>query len=626
MALTAGTIFETRASATTANVNGAGFNPANANFLTDLATDANTANTSAPVVSSVTYNFVAGDAGAYVYVSAGTSWQPGWYPIASVASNKATLDAAIGSVVLTINSQGLVTRNTVVGCTSDATATLTGGTFGVDYSQQNTAVINAVADFNAVGASTTLTSATAGFTPVMVGNLFHQTTTGTGAFGTVGWYEIVSYTNATTVVLDRAPNGGTASVNTTGYVGGAGRLNGLEDAFFEMIPAASVVWIKGGTYTTSGSISVASTNATSTNPSFVIGYNSLRGDTCNGSNRPVLAMGANALTWGQHQILVNLSVTSTNAASFSCGTGNKAINCRVFNSSSTASRVAFGASGSNNTLIACEGISQNGIGIQNNTNTGGVFGCYIHDSTTGISGTAGASSFLFNIFEACLTTALSLSSNAYNIIGNTIYGREAKMGTGINLSAANPPHSKVIGNIFYGLTTGITVNGATDSNLSFYNDFYNNTTDVSSFKKGPTDLALDPQFTGATQITGTTATTSGSVLTQSGGDFSTVTDNVDFVQVLSGTGVTVGNYLITSHTGTALTVNNALGTSSGGDVVYYVTTGHNFAVGTNLKAAGFPSFTGSGSETTGYMDLGAVQRQEAGGSSGMLFIPCLQAL
>ena len=83
MALAAGTIWESRASATTGNVNGAGFNPANAAAVTDLTTDANTANTNSPVVSSATYTFVAGDVNAWLYIVSGTNWTPGWYQIAS---------------------------------------------------------------------------------------------------------------------------------------------------------------------------------------------------------------------------------------------------------------------------------------------------------------------------------------------------------------------------------------------------------------------------------------------------------------------------------------------------------------------------------------------------------------
>lgn len=184
------------------------------------------------------------------------------------------------------------------------------------------------------------------------------------------------------------------------------------------------------------------------------------------------------------------------------------------------------------------------------------------------------------------------------------------MGIGINMSITNTTTNYIFNNIFYGLTTGVSATtAASDSIISLNNDFFNNGTDATLFYKSDTDLALNPTFTDATQITGTTASGSGSVLTDTNADFSTVTDNVDFVHVLSGTGATVGCYLITSHTTTTLTCNNTVGTNATANRVYFIGTGHNFAIGANLKARGFPGVI-PGSETTGYMDIGAVQRQE----------------
>ena len=63
MALSASTYFEIQSTAAASNINAGGFNPANASMTADLTTDTNTANTAAPIVSSATYNFVAGDVG-----------------------------------------------------------------------------------------------------------------------------------------------------------------------------------------------------------------------------------------------------------------------------------------------------------------------------------------------------------------------------------------------------------------------------------------------------------------------------------------------------------------------------------------------------------------------------------
>lgn len=613
MALTAGSIFEIRASATTGNVNGAGFNPANANFPTDGVIASGTGNS--PTLTSATYSFAAGDVGAWVYFPTQTNIINGWYQIASVAGGVATLSAAIGQASILANN--LFGTNASAGCAT--TGAPTGVTYGVDYSQQNTAQITAT-NYAAVGASTTLTSASAAFTPVMVGNIYHQTTTGTGAFGVVGWYEIVSYVNSTTVVLDRTPNNGTASVACTGFVGGAGRLNNLETTFFAATPNGAYINVKNGTYTTSLGVS-AGTAATVATPIVLQGYNVMRGDTCNLSNRPIIATGTNGFTLTATTIVRNMIFTSTSANAVNgvaTNPFNTFENCKVFNSSSTASRVAMLAP-SGLVSIGSEYISQNGIAfsLSSTSTLARIYGNYIHDSVTGITGSGQTPTIFGNLFEACSTDAINLSvaGGIHSIISNTIYGREAKMGNGINLAVTLTSPAKVANNILYGLATGITTTTNNAINTSYYNDFFNNTADTSNWTKSATDLALDPQFVGATQLTGTTANTSGSVLTDSGANFSTVTDNVDFVRVLSGTGVTVANYLITSHTTTTLTVNNALGTASSNDVAYFVTTGHNFQIGTNLKALGFPNFINVGSETTSYPDVGAVQRQEAGGGT-----------
>lgn len=613
MALATGTLFEVRASATTGNVNGAGFNIAAA-FPTDYT--ASSANTSAPVLSSATYSFVAGDVGAWVYVAAGTNWIPGFYQIASVGGGSATLSAAIGAGLVFSTTYGVWIDSTVVGVASVASPT--GGTVGVDYSQQDTAVVNGVADFAAVGASTTLTSATAGFTAAMVGNFFHQTTTGTGAFGVVGWYEIVTFTNSTTVVLDRTPNSGTASVACTGYVGGAGRLNGLEDAFCEMVPAGARIFVKSGTYTASGNVSVASTAATQANPITYVGYTSKRGDTCNSTNRPLLAVAGNTLALGTFRFLRNFQVTTNSNAGMTLNAAGVCINCYVFNSSSTAGRIA-----TSTTSTACiqdsEIIAQNGTAINNavGSNPGRVVGCYVHDSTNGLN-TASATYILQNnVFAACSTaSAMFSTANAVSQISdNTFYGSEAKIGVGLNFTGANSAVNVVYNNIFYGLTTGVAVDTGHGANIPSRNNFYNNTTDTTNWYKNRNDLALDPQFVSASQITGSTATTSGSVLTQSGGNFSSVVDGKSFVRVFSGTGVTVANYAVISHTSTTLTVNNALGTSVAGDVVYSVTVNTNFTPGANMSGVGTPSFSDVGAGFTSYPDVGAVQRQPGGANN-----------
>ena len=61
---------------------------------TDLVVDSS----NNQVVTSATHNFVSGDVGKYIGVTAGTGWQVRFYQILSTASNAATLDQSPNSV------------------------------------------------------------------------------------------------------------------------------------------------------------------------------------------------------------------------------------------------------------------------------------------------------------------------------------------------------------------------------------------------------------------------------------------------------------------------------------------------------------------------------------------------
>src|SRR5204863_5745937 len=90
----------------------------------------------------------------------------------------------------------------------------------------------------------------------------------------------------------------------------------------------------------------------------------------------------------------------------------------------------------------------------------------------------------------------------------------------------------------------------------------------------------------------------------------------DCVYIVSGTGVTAGIYGISSISTTTnpsdtLNLDINPGTNTTADKTYQITLGHNFAIGANLRALGFPGAF-QASLTTGYADIGAVQRQEKG--------------
>jgi hypothetical protein len=86
-------------------------------------------------------------------------------------------------------------------------------------------------------------------------------------------------------------------------------------------------------------------------------------------------------------------------------------------------------------------------------------------------------------------------------------------------------------------------------------------------------------------IVGKTATISGTVLTQTGADvdMTRVTNSTDRCFIRSGTGATVGSYLITANTTTTLTLSGYSGDSSAGDVIFEVQLSANNATHTDTR-------------------------------------------
>lgn len=609
MAIGANTLWEFNTSATGSMVNGGGFNISNANFLTDGSITSATG--TAPVLSSASYNFGAGDIGNWIYLTNVT--KPGFYKISSVASNQATLNATSGQGIV----QNATTLQWVPSSSAgvDSSSSVSGKTFGVDYSQTTAANLAGITDFSAIGASTTLTSVTAGFKPTHVGNFYHQVTTGTGAFGVVGWYEIVSYVNATTVVLDRTPNSGTASVNCTGSIGGALDMAGtLQDSFFEQIQGGNIVFIKSGAYTAATGWSVASTNSTLTSPSNLIGYNSLRGDEPTIANSPVITVAAaSGASFGQFQNLRNMSWNTSGSSGLATGTGARIRNLRARNTSTTAARPAISI-GQDAFGMNLDATSQLGPAITLNSAGASVYDSYIHDSDTGILANSTRQSIVGNIIESNKTIAISypVTTGQLLILNNTLYGAQTPLGTGI-LLASGTGFTRIANNIIYGFVTGITQTTTQSfSNAGDYNNFFNNTTDVSNYTKDFTDTAINPSFTSASQITGTVGKAqTGSKFQDSNKNFTTLgaIANRDYLTIFSGT-ATAGAYLITAistttNTNDTLTLNNSAGSGNVGDVVYSIPVVHNFyPIGT------IPGYPGAfqGGLTTGFTTQGAVQK------------------
>lgn len=603
MAIGSFTMFDCRSTATAGNVNGGGFNYGNANFPTDYTATSATGN--APVLSSASYNFVAGDVGAWIYVQSGTNWTPGFYQITAVAANAATVNAAVGAAVTKV---GLVQFqvSTVAGCATVASPS--GGVCGIDYSQADAARINdtdlACADGDA--ASPTCTSAAKPFGVNHVGNLM-KITAGTGY--TVSWYEVVSVSGVT-ATMDRAVGTDGAKASGTFYLGGAISLQAASDqTFFNRGVAGNTVWVKNtGTYTLGAAITTT-VSGTQSAPFTIRGYNSIRGDNPRLKTTQPKIVGP-VYFGSTFQIVRNLYLSCATSGNNGIDGGGIMMHNTIINSYASAATACYCSSHSS--FIGNEIVCYAGQALVPNTGSVLLAYNYIHHSVNGVSTSASSNlSIIGNIFESISGTCISWSSSTqlpHVIMGNTFYGAASKMGTGINYASATSMHQLITNNIFSGLTSAISYAGLTRYCTIDYNTFYNNTTDVTNCNKGCNDVATNPSFTSVSEYTGTTATTAAGVLTDSGANFANVVAGRDYLYLVSGTGITTGFYGITAKTATTITPDNAPGNDATGDKVYKIIYGHDYTPGSALKAAALPHHMNALSVS--YLDIGAVQRQE----------------
>lgn len=586
MAISASTVFQIQSTATAANANGCGFNPANANFIADGVIASGTGNS--PTLTSATYSFVAGDVGAWIWFPAQTNVvQQGFFQIASVSSGVATLSASIGQGILVNSNGSIYNASTVAGITT--TASTSSIKYGVDYSQSDSSRYTGT---TLTGTTTACTDATNPFTAQMVGNIIHLLS-GTGI--TVGWFEIVSI-SAGTATLDRSA--GTTYSAVTYNTGGAASLGSSTTSQTDLnlfalgtssATAGNIFFIKQGNYTTQSGATIAVISGNSAWRNRVEGYAVTRGDRPTGyptETRPILNLGTSSMSGTQVEFL-SLSAIGTNSANnFVGGTGYIFRNVKSLNQS-TGTGIYDGASVGS--IINCECVSYGGIGIQKNS-TGLVSGCYLHDCGTYglLVFSSNDLSIQNNIIMGCLTGALDyFSGGSYaniNIVGNTLYGAENKLGIGLSFGSLSVVSNVLMNNILYGFTTAISGSATLSSNYSDYNCFSNNTTDIGSaanWQKGSNDISVNPAFTNVAQITGLTATTTaGNHLVQSGASFISagVTPGRDYCQIKSGTGAGVaGVYGIVSvDSATQITLDRTITANATADKVWQITTGRNF--------------------------------------------------
>jgi hypothetical protein len=354
------------------------------------------------------------------------------------------------------------------------------GSTGTDYCQQDAAQV-AVADAVANG-TTTLTSATAAFTAAMVGNIVYLTG-GSGSLAAVR-RQVVTYTNATTIVLDASVATGTGiTLNLGGALASPGEL-----ASTRGLVANNKAWIRCGTYRITAGLTFTQTGfapSATLPPTRILGYKTTRGDITfgvNTSSRPTIVTdtaGITAITLVNNGWELRNLILGSGTQTLGAGISTLYSFCHLHNCSITAFTAgAINFAGSQNGIYQCEitgGTAGTGISMGAFS---AIVGSYIHDST-GVGISTSTNSIVLNNLIANQAGAASDGIQAAGtgpIIGNTVYhsGRHGINATSINYSAMMILGNLLTNNGGYGLTStgaaGTAANPAWDGNA-----FYSNT-------------------------------------------------------------------------------------------------------------------------------------------------------
>lgn len=423
---------------------------------------------------------------------------------------------------------------------------------GTDYSQQDSPQLS-LADV-ACSNTTTVTSATGGFTAAMIGSAMRVS----GGGATAGYYWITARASSTSITVDRSP--GTVS-GGTGKVGGGANL---PSTLASAVVPGNVAYILGSAGNAS---SYPTSSLDYTEPSF---FTPTSGDTTSGWVKwvadpagPMPTIGSPGLSFynASWQWWEGLYVVGTSGANGGNGMLNAvsgSINGCILNTNSQSGLIGavvgqgwardcefYGGTTAPTRSAGAHLIKPGNYGLA-------IVGCTLrYGLDCGVSDTGGAGFVLSDcLIYKCAGNGVEYAGSTVPcaVLGCTIDGNG---GHGIALGASSPVASvmcsRILNNVISNHTgtgkAGISVasgSAALNNSLKLcdYNDLYNNTSNYSNISAGAHDLALNPQYTNA-----------------SGGDYS---------------------------------------------------------VGTNLRAKGFPG-TIRGSSTTSYVDMGTAQRQEPAG-------------
>lgn len=393
-----------------------------------------------------------------------------------------------------------------------------------DYSQQNAAQLSG--SLGTAAGTSTFSDAAVTFPTDCPGNII-QIASGTGF--TAGFYIIQSRTNGTTVVLDRSPGTGSVAIWKMG--------GGLGGSSYNPFTIGDSNLATGAKAVPGNIVYVLGSSAAPSSPDYLatgVVNTVLNGDTTNGAVR--WSLDPSQPTWrpwversGGDLIVISSGSPGAFIIDNFIFSPGASINGRIldindgvvvkfctFNMKDIATDAIHCAGTS---ILFCEFYSKLGstptshvsnFAIQcNGAPNPVIVGCNFHDlGITAITQSRGIT-LVGNVFDNSVATYLILSGGAQGAeqghVANNTFNKttlDAVQITGvgslnglcfINNIISNCTGSGKVGlNVNTGLTTA--ANDRIKAMMDF-NNYFNNTTDVSSISKGANDKALDPQYT-----------------------------------------------------------------------------------------------------------------------------------
>lgn len=345
------------------------------------------------------------------------------------------------------------------------------GGASADYSQQDAAQLS-LSDVVTNG-TTTVTSATGGFTDAMVGNVINILTKGRR--------QITARSDTNTITVDATVTAGTG---LTGNVGGA--VADLEQIDSILINGNNV-HVKAGTYTASGGITIA--NGSQATVKALFGYNVSRGDKPTGDNRPLLAMGANLLYVLNYNQISHFRVTTTHNWGLYSGNNVLHSNCKV-TSTGGATTAAFRAAGYGVSYIDCEADVSTGHGFVSGQLGTRYTACWSHGG--GQNGFELDSNYavMVDCIVNDMATGINVDANNVTIVNCTVDGHTLGVDVG-SVYGVDVSNCQIANN-----TTGLSASTTSYDKINNYdyNNWYGNGTDISNHTKGDNATADDPGY------------------------------------------------------------------------------------------------------------------------------------